>query len=60
MIYIIKVWIGLPISIVVVSFTLILLQKYYKGQLLVSKTRHESFGSNIHKAILYLIAGEGI
>ena len=55
-----KVWIGLPISIIAVAFALILLQKYYKGQLFGSNTaHHKSFGSNIHKAIVYLVAGEG-
>jgi len=54
-----KVWVGLPISIIVVAFALILLQKYYKRQLFGSNAHHKSFGSNIHKVIVYLVAGEG-
>jgi len=54
-----KVWIGLPISIIAVAFALILLQKYYKGQPFGSNAHHKSFGSNIYKAIVYLVAGEG-
>jgi len=54
-----KVWIWLPISIVAVSLTLFLIQKYYK--------KNNGFGisptlavSKLYNFFVYVIAGEGI
>jgi len=48
----------LPFSIISVALALILLQKYYK-QKRNDNSSHQTSGSSIHKAIVYLVAGEG-
>ncbi len=48
----------MPISIAVVSSAIIFLQHYYKAKE-SGNVHRESLGSSIHKAIVYLVAGEG-
>ena len=48
----------MPFSIISVALALVLLQKFCKRKKNVNDY-HQTIGSSIHKAIVYLVAGEG-
>ena len=55
-----KVWICLPISIFIVAFILVLIQKYYNKGSVETGNLKRQLRSPFWKHLMYIVVGEGI